>query len=79
LRRRGSAANLVIHLHHRLQGSVPEYEDDATIGGGVLLPGVRVGAGAFVAAGAVVTKDVPPGTLAVGVQGEVRPLPEALG
>ena len=45
----------------------------------MLLPGVRVGAGAFVAAGAVVTKDVPLGTLAVGVQGEVRPLPEALG
>lgn len=35
--------------------------------GAVLLPGVEVGEEAFVAAGAVVTRDVPPRTLAMGV------------
>ena len=36
-------------------------------GGAVLLPGVEIGAEAFVAAGAVVTRDVPPGALVMGV------------
>jgi len=40
----------------------------AVIGPGVtLLPGVEIGEGAFVAAGAVVTKDVPPWTIVAGV------------
>lgn len=39
-------------------------EDDATIGGhAVILPGVRIGAGAVVAAGAEVSRDVPPGAV----------------
>lgn len=42
-------------------------ERGASIGAGaVLVPGVRVGEGALVAAGAVVTKDVPPLTLVAG-------------
>jgi acetyltransferase-like isoleucine patch superfamily enzyme len=42
-------------------------ESGACIGGGAtLLPGVRVGAAAFVGAGAVVTKDVDPGDTVVG-------------
>jgi acetyltransferase-like isoleucine patch superfamily enzyme len=54
-------------------------DDNATIGGGaVLLPGVRIGSGSFVAAGAVVTKDIPPDRLVVGVPGRVRPLPAGL-
>jgi acetyltransferase-like isoleucine patch superfamily enzyme len=62
---------------YRPEGCV--LEDNVTIGGAVvLLPGVRVGAGSFIAAGAVVTKEVPPGRLVVGVPGEIRPLPEAL-
>ena len=46
----------------------PVIEDDASIGGGaVILPGVRIGKGAIVGMGAVVTKDVPPGETWVGV------------
>lgn len=35
--------------------------------GAIILPGVRVGRGSIVGAGAVVTKDVPPNTFVVGV------------
>jgi acetyltransferase-like isoleucine patch superfamily enzyme len=42
------------------------------VGGGVVLcPGVEIGAEAFVAAGAVVTKDVPPRGVAMGVPARV--------
>ena len=42
-------------------------EDDAWVGGGVVLcPGVTVGRGSIVGAGSVVTKDIPPGVVAVG-------------
>jgi maltose O-acetyltransferase len=41
--------------------------EDVWIGGGaILLPGVTVGDGAIVGAGAVVTRDVAPGTRVVG-------------
>lgn len=57
----------------------PTLEDDVSVGANAtLLPGVTIGAGAFVAAGAVVTDDVPPGMLAVGAPAEHRPLPEIL-
>ena len=43
-------------------------EAGSFVGAGVtLLPGVRVGRGSFVAAGSVVTGDVPPATLVAGV------------
>jgi acetyltransferase-like isoleucine patch superfamily enzyme len=46
----------------------PVIEDQAAIGAGAtILPGVRVGKGAIVGAGALVTKDVPPSTLAMGI------------
>lgn len=45
----------------------PVIEDDASIGAGaVLLPGVRIGRGALVGAGAVVTHDVPAGAVVYG-------------
>lgn len=57
----------------------PTVEDGASVGANAtLLPDVTVGANAFVAAGAVVTRDVPPDTLAVGAPAEHRELPAAL-
>ena len=45
-------------------------------GGAILTPGVEIGEDAFVAAGAVVTSDVPPRTLVMGVPAKaVRELP----
>ena len=54
-------------------------EDDVMIGGGTtILPRVTIGERSFIAAGAVVTKDVPPRSLVVGVPGRILPLPEEL-
>jgi acetyltransferase-like isoleucine patch superfamily enzyme len=54
-------------------------EDDVWLGARVtVLKGVRIGRGAVVAAGAVVTKDVPPFTLVGGIPAKViRTLPGA--
>jgi len=38
----------------------------------VVVPGVRIGADAIVAAGAVVIDDVPPGMTVIGVPARVR-------
>jgi len=47
-------------------------EDDVWIGAGaIILPGVRIGRGAVVGAGAVVSKDVPPFTIVTGVPAQV--------
>ncbi|MCG2776961.1 MAG: hypothetical protein L6406_14915 [Desulfobacterales bacterium] len=57
----------------------PILEDGVTLGGGVVVvPGVRIGKGTFVAAGAVVTKDIPPMSLVKGIPGSIEPLPENL-
>lgn len=57
----------------------PTIEDGVSIGANAtILPSVTVGAGAFAAAGAVVTEDVPSDTLAVGVPAQHRPLPPTL-
>lgn len=57
----------------------PVIEDDVSIGANAtVLPDITVGEGAFVAAGAVVTEDVPSETLALGVPATFRSLPEHL-
>jgi len=54
----------------------PVIEDFAVIGAhATILPGVRIGEGAAVAAGAVVTRDVPAGKMAVGVPAIIRDMP----
>lgn len=57
----------------------PTLEDSVSIGANAtILPDVTVGSGAFVAAGAIVTENVPPQTLAAGVPATVRDLPAEL-
>ena len=62
--------------HALLKG--PTIRRGARIGGAVCIcPGLEIGEEAFVGAGAVVTKDVPPRTVVVGVPGRVlRDVPE---
>jgi len=57
----------------------PVIEDDVSIGGNAtVLPGISIGERAFVAAGAVVTQDVPPGKLAIGSPASITELPSEL-
>ncbi|WP_254861446.1 acyltransferase [Halovivax gelatinilyticus] len=57
----------------------PTLEDGVSVGANAtILPGVTVGEGSFVAAGAIVTEDVPPETLAVGAPATHRSLPAKL-
>ena len=54
----------------------PVIRKGASIGANAtILPGVEIGEGALVAAGAVVTRDVPARTLAVGAPARLRDLP----
>lgn len=60
-------ANIPI-LHSKLAFQPVVVDDDADIGvGAIVLPGVSIGKGAQVGAGAVVTKDVPPYHVVAGV------------
>lgn len=57
----------------------PSLEDHVSVGANAtVLPGVTVGSGSFVAAGAVVTRDVPQRTLAIGAPASHEPLPASL-
>jgi len=78
----GPCANLTNDMYPIRTGEplVPVIvEKGASLGANcTVLPGVRVGEGAMIAAGAVVTQNVPPWHLAVGVPAKVTPLPEHL-
>lgn len=55
-------------LHAAIDFAPVVVEDDADLGvGAIVLPGVRIGRGAQVGAGAVVTRDVPPYAVVAGV------------
>jgi acetyltransferase-like isoleucine patch superfamily enzyme len=57
--------------------SGPRIEDHVSIGGGVTVcPDVTIGRNSVIGAGSVVTKDVPPDTLAYGVPARHYALPE---
>jgi acetyltransferase-like isoleucine patch superfamily enzyme len=63
--------------HYKPDG--PVIQDLVTVGAGVVvLPGLTIGTGAFVAAGAVVTKNVPQYTLVKGNPARFYDLPEEL-
>lgn len=54
-------------LHAKVARAPVVIEDDADLGvGAIVLPGVRIGRGAQVGAGAVVTRDVPPYAVVAG-------------
>ena len=57
----------------------PILEEGVTLSAGVIVcPGVTIGRNSFIAAGAVVTKSIPPESFVVGVPGRVQPLPNHL-
>ena len=59
--------------NHLYKAQPPILEDDCSIGAGaVLLPGVRIGRGATVGAGAVVVQDVAPFQVVYGVPARTR-------
>ena len=68
----------------RWEGTTPEVrgafvEDEVMIGGGcTILPGVRIGAGSFIAAGALITRDIPPRSFVRGRPGQIEPMPASL-
>ena len=63
-----------IRADYKLKG--PVIREGASIGANsTFLSGIEVGEGAMVAAGAIVTRDVPPLYLAIGAPARLRPLP----
>ncbi len=57
----------------------PEIYDNVTIGANTtILPGIKIGKGSVVAAGSVVTKNVPSWKLAVGNPAKIKELPERM-
>ncbi len=68
-----------VTIGHRAVVHSAHIERGCLIGiGAIILDGVRVGTGTIVGAGAVVTKDIPPLSLVVGIPGKVlRPITES--
>jgi len=65
--------------HGRPELRGPVLKDRAVIGANAtVLPGIVIGEGACVAAGAVVTRNVPPWKLALGVPARLQDLPEEM-
>lgn len=69
------------HRAHRIHGTYIAkkvvIEDDCWIGAhSVILPGVRVGHGAVVGSGAIVTRDVPPRAIVVGAPARILKMRE---
>jgi len=62
-----------VTVGHRAAIHSARVERGCLIGiGAIVLDGVRVGAGSIVGAGSVVTKDIPPRSLAIGAPAKVR-------
>ena len=54
----------------------PIIEDHASIGANMtILPGIIIGEGSLIAAGSIVTRDVPHNSLAIGAPARIKPLP----
>ena len=63
---------------HEYKPAITKVDSNVSFGAGcVILPGVHIEKDCFIAAGSVVTKNVPSNSLVVG-HGEIRPLPERL-
>jgi acetyltransferase-like isoleucine patch superfamily enzyme len=57
----------------------PILEDQVVIGANaIVMPGIKVGAGSAVAAGSIVTRDVPSGVLVLGSPARIRELPQEM-
>lgn len=66
-------------LRDKYEPKGPVLEDNVTVGANAtLLPGVHIGEGSMIGAGSVVTKNVPPWSLALGAPAKVQPLPDKL-
>ena len=66
-----------VRVEYDLKG--PQLRKGCSVGGNTtFLSNIEVGEGAIVAAGAVVTRSVPPYYLAIGTPAKIKPLPTSL-
>jgi acetyltransferase-like isoleucine patch superfamily enzyme len=66
-------------LRDEYQPQGPIIEDSVSIGANsTILPGIVISEGSFIAAGSIVTKDVPPWSLVKGTPARIYKLPEKL-